>query len=145
MILQKSRELRKNTEHRKKVLEYQQNYFAKKNNEPIVKIWGTGTPRIEFLHVDDLADACYFLLLNYNEQGIVNIGFGTDISINELADLIVAEVGYEGQLVYDTTKLDGTPRKLMDTIKINNLGWIAKTNLTDGIKKPISEFLKIIE
>ena len=97
------------------------------------------------MHVDDLADACYFLLLNYNEQGIVNIGFGTDISINELADLIVAEVGYEGQLVYDTTKLDGTPRKLMDTIKINNLGWIAKTNLTDGIKKPISEFLKIIE
>ena len=77
MILQKSRELRKNTEHRKKVLEYQQNYFAKKNNEPIVKIWGTGTPRIEFLHVDDLADACYFLLLNYNfitnNKNIINV------------------------------------------------------------------------
>jgi GDP-L-fucose synthase len=119
--------------------------LAKNNNEPIVKIWGTGTARREFLHVDDLADACYFLLQNYNEQGIVNIGCGTDISIKELADLIVDEVGYEGQLVYDTTKPDGTPRKLMDTIKINNLGWIAKTNLTDGIKKTISEFLKIIE
>ncbi len=97
------------------------------------------------MHFDDLADTCYFLLQNYNEQGIVNIGFGTDISIKELADLIVDEVGYEGQLLYDTTKPDGTPRKLMDTIKINNLRWIAKTKLTDGIKKSISEFLKIIE
>jgi len=114
--------------------------LAKKNNEPNVTIWGTGTPRREFLHVDDLADACYFLLQYYNEQGLVNIGCGTDVSIKELAELIVAEVGYEGQLVFDTTKLDGTPRKLMDTSKINNLGWSASINLKNGITKTIKEF-----
>jgi GDP-L-fucose synthase len=119
--------------------------LAKKNNEPCVTIWGTGTPRREFLHVDDLADACYFLLQNYNEQGLVNIGCGKDISIKELAELLVEEVGYEGQIVFDTTKPDGTPRKLMDTSKINNLGWNAKINLTDGIKKTVSEYLKIVE
>jgi GDP-L-fucose synthase len=115
--------------------------LAKKNNEPNVTIWGTGTPRREFLHVDDLADACYFLLKNYNEQGLVNIGSGTDVSIKELAEIIVAEVGYEGQLVFDTTKPDGTPRKLMDTSKINNLGWKYKISLKDGIKKTLSEFI----
>ena len=97
--------------------------LAKKNNEPNVTIWGTGTPRREFLHVDDLADACYFLLQIYNEQGLVNIGCGIDVSIKDLAELIVDEVGYNGQLLFDTTKPDGTPRKLMDTSKINNLGW----------------------
>ena len=114
--------------------------LAKKNNEPSVTIWGTGTPRREFLHVDDLADACYFLLQNYNEQGLVNIGCGTDVSIKELAELIVAEVGYEGELVFDTTKPDGTPRKLMASSKINKLGWQAKINLIDGIKKTVLEF-----
>jgi GDP-L-fucose synthase len=113
--------------------------LAKKNNEPNVTIWGTGTPRREFLHVDDLADACYFLLQNYNQEGLVNIGCGTDISINELAELIAAEVGYEGELVFDTTKPDGTPRKLMDTTKINNLGWYPKINLNSGISKTILE------
>jgi GDP-L-fucose synthase len=113
--------------------------LAKKNNEPNVIIWGTGTPRREFLHVDDLADACYFLLQNYNEQGLVNIGCGTDISIKELAELIVAEVGYEGQLVFDPTKPDGTPRKLMDTSKINSLGWSRKISLEFGLRKTISE------
>jgi GDP-L-fucose synthase len=113
--------------------------LAKKNNEPTVTIWGTGSPRREFLHVDDLADACYFLFQNYNEQGLVNIGCGTDVSIKELAELIVAEVGYEGQLVFDTTKPDGTPRKLMDTSKINNLGWVPIINLEAGIKKTILE------
>ena len=113
--------------------------LAKKNNEASVTIWGTGTPKREFLHVDDLADACYFLLQNYNEQGIVNIGCGTDVSIKELAEIIVAEVGYEGQLVFDTTKPDGTPRKLMDTSKINNLGWKASIKLVDGIKRTIKE------
>jgi GDP-L-fucose synthase len=117
--------------------------LAKKNNEPNVAIWGTGTPRREFLHVDDLADACYFLLQNYNEQGLVNIGCGTDVSIKELAELIVAEVGYEGQLVFDSTKPDGTPRKLMYTQKINSLGWVAQINLKEGIVKTISEFLEI--
>jgi GDP-L-fucose synthase len=113
--------------------------LAKKNNESNVTIWGTGTPRREFLHVDDLADACYFLLHNYNEQGLVNIGCGTDVSIKELAELIVAEVGYEGQLVFDTTKPDGTPRKLMDTSKINNLGWNPKIVLRDGIISTLNE------
>ncbi len=114
--------------------------LAKKNNEPCVTIWGTGTPRREFLHVDDLAEACYFLLQNYNQQGLVNIGCGTDISIKELAELIVAEVGYEGQIVYDTTKPDGTPRKLMDISKINTLGWQAKIELKKGLIKTIQEF-----
>jgi GDP-L-fucose synthase len=113
--------------------------LAKKNNEPSVIIWGTGTPRREFLHVDDLADACYFLLINYDEKGIVNIGCGTDVSIKELAELIVAEVGYEGQLVFDTTKPDGTPRKLLDTSKINNLGWCSKMNFTAGLRKTLEE------
>lgn len=91
------------------------------------------------MHVDDLADAYYFLLQNYNEQGLVNIGCGTDVSIKELAELIVAEVGYEGQLVFDTTKPDGTPRKLMDTSKLNNLGWEAQFDLKVGIAKTLEE------
>jgi GDP-L-fucose synthase len=118
--------------------------LAKKNNEPNVTIWGTGTPKREFLHVDDLADACYFLLQNHNEQGLVNIGCGTDVSIKELAKLIVAEVGYEGQLVFDTTKPDGTPRKLMDVTKINKLGWKAEISLTNGIKKTIGEAVNFL-
>jgi len=113
--------------------------LAKNNNEPNVIIWGTGTPKREFLHVDDLADACYFLLQNYNEQGIVNIGCGTDVSIKELAELIVSEVGYEGQLMFDSTKPDGTPRKLIDTTKITNLGWSPFIHLEEGIKKTILE------
>ena len=116
--------------------------LAKRNNEPSVTIWGTGTPRREFLHVDDLADACYFLLQNYNEQGLVNIGCGADVSIKELAEMIVTEVGYEGQLVFDTTKPDGTPRKLMDTSKINNLGWFPKIKLKEGVSSTYSDFLK---
>ncbi len=115
--------------------------LAKKNNEPTVTIWGTGTPRREFLHVDDLADACYFLLKNYNEQGLVNIGCGTDVSIKELAEIIVAEVGYEGQLIFDTTKPDGTPRKLMDISKLNILGWKPQIHLKEGIVKTLKEFL----
>lgn len=118
--------------------------LAKKNNEPTVTIWGTGTPRREFLHVDDLADACYFLLQNYNEQGLVNIGCGAEVSIKELVELIVTEVGYEGQFVFDKTKPDGTPRKFMDTNKINNLGWRSKIDLKKGIMKTIQEFNNII-
>jgi GDP-L-fucose synthase len=118
--------------------------LAKRNHEPTVTIWGTGTPKREFLHVDDLAEACYFLLLNYNEQGLVNIGCANDVSIKELAELIVAEVGYEGQLVFDTTKPDGTPRKLMDTSKINQLGWKSSIDLRSGLIKTINEFDSII-
>lgn len=118
--------------------------LAKKNNESNVTIWGTGTPRREFLHVDDVADACFFLLQNYNDPGIVNIGCGTDISIKELAELIAAKVGYLGELLFDSTKPDGTPRKLMDTTKINLLGWEAKINLEFGIEKAIMDFNKYI-
>jgi len=113
--------------------------LANKNNEPTVTIWGTGTPRREFMHVDDLADACFFLLQNYNEVGILNIGWGEDVSIKEIAELIAAEVGYKGSLVFDTTKPDGTPRKLMDTTKINNLGWKPSITLKEGIRRTIAE------
>jgi GDP-L-fucose synthase len=113
--------------------------LAKKNNEPTVTIWGSGTPKREFLHVDDLADACYFLLKNYNEKGLVNIGCGTDVSIKELAELICSEVGYEGVLEFDSTKPDGTPRKLMDITKINNLGWKPLIKLKNGINRTINE------
>ena len=118
--------------------------LAKKNNEPNVTIWGTGTARREFLHVDDLADACFFLLQNYSEQGLVNIGCGKEISIKELAELIVAEVGYDGQLVFDTTKPDGTPRKLMDTSKINKTGWQPLITLNAGISQTVSEYIELI-
>jgi len=113
--------------------------LAKKNNEPSVAIWGTGTPRREFLHVDDLADACYFLLQKYNEGGLVNIGCGTDVSTKELAELIASEVSYEGKLMFDTTMPDGTLRKLMDTTKINNLGWVSKISLKEGLRVTINE------
>jgi GDP-L-fucose synthase len=115
--------------------------LAKKNNEPYVTIWGTGTPRREFLHVDDLADACYFLLQNYNEQGLVNIGCGTDISIKELAEIIVEKVEFKGQLFFDNSRPDGTPKKLLNTEKLNNLGWKPKIDLITGIKKTINEFI----
>ena len=113
--------------------------LAKKNNDSSVVIWGTGTPRREFMHVDDLTDACYFLLKNYNEAGLVNIGWGDDVSIKELATLIASEVGYLGSLEFDATKPDGTPRKLMNTNKINHLGWKPSINLLDGIRKTIVE------
>lgn len=117
--------------------------LAKKNNESSVTIWGTGMPRREFLHVDDLADACFFLLQNYNDKGLVNIGCGEDVSIKELAELIALVVEYKGKFVFDNTKPDGTPRKLMDTSKINNLGWSSNINFKDGIIQTVSEFKNI--
>ncbi len=114
-------------------------YLAKKNQEPEVIIWGTGTPRREFLHVDDLAEACYFLMENYHETGLINIGCGEDISIKELAELIGELVEYEGKFVLDSTKPDGTPRKLLDVSKINSFGWKAKISLKEGLKKTIDE------
>ena len=113
--------------------------LAKKNDEPSVAIWGTGTSRREFMHVDDLADACLFLLQNYNEEGLVNIGWGEDLTIKELATLIAAEVGYTGTLEFDTSKPDGTPRKLLDTTKINNLGWKPFIKLQVGVNRTIVE------
>jgi GDP-L-fucose synthase len=114
--------------------------LAKKNNEPTVTIWGTGKPRREFLHVDDLADACYFLLNQGNIQSIINIGYGPDISIRNLAKLIFEEIGYEGSITYDESKPDGTYQKLLDSSKINSLGWSPKISLNEGIRKTINEF-----
>jgi GDP-L-fucose synthase len=113
--------------------------LAKKNNEPTVTVWGTGTTRREFLHVDDLADACYFLLQNYNEQGLMNIGCGTDVSIKELAEMIVEEVGYKGTLAFDNQKPEGTPRKLLDISKIQRLGWSHSISLKHGLNVTILE------
>ncbi len=113
--------------------------LAKKNNDSSVVIWGTGTPRREFMHVDDLADACYYLLQNYNEAGLVNIGWGEDVSIKELAILIADEVGYTGVLEFDSTKPDGTPRKLMDTTKLTNLSWRPSIKLEEGIRRTVEE------
>ncbi|SFN92181.1 GDP-L-fucose synthase [Chitinophaga sp. YR627] len=106
---------------------------AKKNNAEEVVIWGTGTPLREFLHADDMADACFFLMQHYNEDGLVNIGVGEDISIKDLALLVKKITGYEGNLSFDTTKPDGTPRKLMDVSKLHKLGWKAKIGLEEGI------------
>jgi GDP-L-fucose synthase len=105
---------------------------AKETNKDSVVIWGTGKPRREFLYVDDLADACHFLMQNYSGNEFVNIGVGEDISIKELAVLIKDIVGYKGQLDFDTTKPDGTPQKLLDVSKLYNLGWQAKINLREG-------------
>ena len=112
---------------------------AKNNAEPSVTIWGTGTPKREFLYVDDLADACIHLMETYNEPGLVNIGVGEDISIKDLADLVVKVVGYEGEVIKDLSKPDGTPRKLMDVSKLNAQGWKAKVSLEEGIKKVYNE------
>jgi GDP-L-fucose synthase len=115
---------------------------AKTNGQPEVVIWGTGAPLREFLFADDLADACLFLMENYNEKEIINIGCGEDISIKELAGLIKEITGFCGNLIFDTTKPDGTPRKLLDVTKINNLGWHYKTKLKDGIQIAYEDFLK---
>ena len=113
--------------------------LAKKNNDPSVVIWGTGTPRREFMHVDDLADACYFLMQNYNEAGLLNLGWGEDVSIKELATLIASLTSYSGSLEFDTTKPDGTPRKLMDTSKLTNIGWKPSIKLEEGIRRTVEE------
>ena len=107
---------------------------AKQNNKPFVTLWGTGTPRREFLHVDDLADACYFLMQHYDEPGFVNIGTGEDLPILELAQMVQKIVGYEGEIRHDLSKPDGTPRKLMDVSKLHALGWKARIGLEEGIR-----------
>ncbi len=108
---------------------------AKQTNAPFVEIWGSGSPRREFLHVDDLAEACYYLMENYNEAGFVNVGTGEDITIGELVLLIKKVTGYNGGIKHDTNKPDGTSRKLLDVSKLNSLGWKASISLTEGIKK----------
>jgi GDP-L-fucose synthase len=108
---------------------------AKERGDAEVIVWGTGNPRREFLHADDLADACYFLMQNYNEPGLINIGVGEDISIAELAQLVKEITGFEGSIKFDTSKPDGTPRKLLDVSKLHNLGWKERIGLREGIKK----------
>jgi len=114
---------------------------AKENNAPYVEVWGTGTPRREFLYSDDLADACVFLMNHYEDNEIVNVGVGEDIPIKELAEKIKAIVGYEGDIRFDTTKPDGTPRKLVDVSKIHSLGWKASISLEEGLQKAYQWFL----
>ena len=113
--------------------------MAKRKGEASVTIWGTGSPLREFLHADDLAEACLFLMENYNDAGLVNIGIGTDISILDLALLVKKIVGFEGTVLTDPSKPDGTPRKLMDVSKLNGLGWKAKITLENGIQKVFEE------
>lgn len=108
---------------------------AKRDRLPYVTLWGTGTPRREFLHVDDLADACLFLMLHYDEPGFVNIGVGDDLTIQDLAEIVRRIVGFTGEIRYDPDKPDGTPRKLMDVSKLHALGWSAKIELTAGIRQ----------
>lgn len=115
---------------------------AKEAGLPTVTIWGSGTPKREFLYADDLAEACVFLMNNYSERQLINVGTGQDLTIRELAELIKETVGYEGELVFDTSKPDGTPRKLMDVSKLHSLGWRHRTALKDGIASAYHDFLQ---
>jgi GDP-L-fucose synthase len=118
---------------------------AKINNEPFVTIWGTGDPMREFLYVDDLAEACLFLMENYDDDGLINVGTGTDLSILELAKLIAAITGYKGEIRKDISKPDGTPRKLLDVSKIKKMGWRAKIHLEEGIRMVYGEYQKSLK
>ena len=117
---------------------------AKKKNDPAVIMWGTGKPRREFMHADDLADACFFLMKSYNEPGFINIGAGSDIEIRELAVLIKNITGYTGEIRNDLSKPDGTPRKLLDTGRLDKMGWKPSINLESGIRKVYDDYLKKI-
>lgn len=115
---------------------------AKVNGEPVVTLWGTGKPKREFLHADDLADACFYLMQQYDQPGLVNIGTGEDLEIGELALLIKKIVGYTGEIKHDLSKPDGTPRKLMDVSKLHGLGWKAAIGLEEGIRRVYEEYSK---
>lgn len=115
---------------------------AKNNGSSEVVIWGSGTPMREFLFADDLADACYFLMQNYNENHLINIGTGKDLSIKDLALLIRKVIGFEGSLTFDSSKPDGTPRKLMDVSKLHSLGWVHQIELEEGIRLAYQDFLQ---
>ncbi|MGA0557160.1 GDP-L-fucose synthase [Larkinella sp. VNQ87] len=114
---------------------------AKVNNQPEVEVWGTGSPRREFLHADDLADACFFLMENYDEELFVNIGTGVDETIRELVDQVQKVVGYEGEVRWNTEKPDGTPRKLMDVSRLHAMGWQHRISLKDGLELTYQDFL----
>ncbi len=114
---------------------------AKESNAPEVIVWGTGTPKREFLFADDLAEACFFLINNYDDEQLINVGTGKDLSIKELAELIKEIVGYEGKIAFDSSKPDGTPRKLMDVTKLHNLGWKHTVELREGIQLAYKDFV----
>lgn len=114
---------------------------AKISKAPTVTIWGSGSPKREFLYADDLADACIFLMNKYNEKSLINIGTGEDLTIRELAELIKKVIGFEGELVFDASKPDGTPRKLMDVTKLHHLGWKHRVGLQEGIQLAYEDFL----
>ncbi|RRA98671.1 GDP-L-fucose synthase [Larkinella rosea] len=114
---------------------------AKVNDQPFVEVWGTGSPRREFLHADDLADACFFLMENYDEELFVNIGTGEDETIRELVEQVQQVVGYEGEVRWNTDKPDGTPRKLMDVSRLHAMGWKHTTSLKDGLELTYQDFL----
>ena len=116
---------------------------AKKNGDATVTIWGSGKPRREFLHADDLADACFYLMQHYNEPGLVNIGTGEDLEIGELALLVKDIVGYTGEIVHDRTKPDGTPRKLMDVSKLHSFGWKHNIPLKEGLRRVYEEYVHL--
>ena len=118
---------------------------AKDKGASEMTLWGTGSPMREFLHADDLAEACLFLMENYNDSELVNIGTGEDVTINNLAALVKQIVGFQGEIIWDTSKPDGTPRKLMDVSKLHGLGWHHKIALEDGIKLAYQDFLKLTE
>ena len=114
---------------------------AKLANTPTVKVWGSGTPRREFLYADDAADACVFVMKHYSDLGFLNIGTGEDVTIKEFAESVMHIVGYKGKIVFDRSRPDGTPRKLLDVSKIRKLGWTAKTRLRDGLAQTYADFL----
>lgn len=118
---------------------------AKLNNAPTVEVWGTGTPKREFLYSDDLADAAIYLMNTYDGSDLVNVGMGKDISIKELAEKIGEAVGYRGEIVFNTSKPDGAPRKLVDVNRLTNLGWTAKISLDEGLEMAYTWFLENIE
>ncbi|AXY77120.1 GDP-L-fucose synthase [Paraflavitalea soli] len=115
---------------------------AKINKEPKVVMWGTGNPRREFMHADDMASACFFLMQNFDEEGLINVGVGEDIAIKDLALLVKEIVGYTGEIQHDLSKPDGTPRKLMDVSKLNNMGWKASIELRGGVEKVYKDFVQ---
>ena len=114
-------------------------HIAKVNGDPAITLWGTGTPMREFLHADDLADACLFLMERYESPEIINIGVGADLTIRDLATLVARVVGFSGEIVFDPTKLDGTPRKLLDVSRLHGLGWKAGIPLEKGVAKVYEE------
>ena len=114
---------------------------ARTKSAPTVTVWGTGAPRREFLYVNDLADACVFLMKHYSSAQFVNIGTGTDLTIGEFAQLVAEVVGFRGEIVYDRSKPDGTPRKLVDVSRLSAMGWRAKVSLRDGLTQAYADFL----